>query len=96
MNSPADIVIDLMSETKEETERRRKENKERRALQGLSDLMGDAISDLDNIIESLHPEMDNRKAIDILNDVIRMLNKNKCYESADELDEVRQFLGRDL
>jgi len=38
-------------------------------------------------------KMDNRKAIDILNDVIRMLNKNKCYESTDKLDEVRQFLG---
>ena len=35
-------------------------------------------------------------AINRLNDVIRMLNKNKCYESAEKLDEVRQFLGRDL
>jgi len=40
--------------------------------------------------------IDNRKAIDILNDVIRMLNKNKCYESAEKLDIVRQFLGKDL
>ena len=42
------------------------------------------------------PKMNDRKAIDILNDVIRMLNKNKCYESAEKLDEVRQYLGRDL
>jgi len=47
--------------------------------------------------------MDNRKAIDILNDVIRILNKEyhaeKRFSSADladQLDEVRQFLGVDL
>jgi len=47
--------------------------------------------------------MDNRKAIDILNDVIRKLNKEyheeKRFSSADladELNKVRQFLGQDL
>lgn len=35
-------------------------------------------------------------AIDRLNDIIRMLNKNKCYESSEKLDEVRQWLGKDL
>ena len=35
-------------------------------------------------------------AINKLNEVIRMLIKNKCYESAEKLDDVRQFLGKDL
>lgn len=47
--------------------------------------------------------MDNREAIDILNDVIRQLNKEYHHEQrptscdmADKLNEVRQFLGKDL
>ena len=47
--------------------------------------------------------IDTRKAIDILNDVIRKLNKEYHQEKrfssadlADELNEVRQFLGKDL
>jgi len=45
--------------------------------------------------------IDNRKAIDILNDVIRMLYgvtqetpRADILEQGDKLDEVRQFLGR--
>lgn len=47
--------------------------------------------------------MDTRKAIDILNDVIRELYgvtqetpRAKILEQGDKLDEVRQFVGRDL
>jgi hypothetical protein len=48
--------------------------------------------------------MDTRKAIDILNGVIRDLHKEysqsksdvSILDRADKLDEVRQFLGKDL
>jgi len=47
--------------------------------------------------------MDNRKAIDILNDVIRELHgkaaregDDSLYELSESLDEVRQFLGMNL
>ena len=48
--------------------------------------------------------IDNRKAIGILNDVIRALHKEysqsnsdvSILDRADKLDEVRQFLGKDL
>ena len=50
----------------------------------------------EELTQDLTITIDNRKAIDILNDVIRMLNKNKCYETADKLDLVRQFLGENL
>jgi len=48
------------------------------------------------LTKDLTIKMDKYRAIDKLNDVIRMLIKNKCYESADKLDEVRQWLGSTL
>jgi hypothetical protein len=40
--------------------------------------------------------MSNREAIDILNNIIRFLYKYGFPLEADKLDEVRQFLSKDL
>lgn len=56
MKSPAEVVIDLMNETQEETVKRKATNERRRELTGFVDMMDKTMEDLNKLSIRSRPE----------------------------------------